>query len=300
MKYTKYFYKIFLRNIHRYTDFNIISYSSIYLHLKNAVFIYIAIIFLIHTAPASASPWPRAPGSIFTTIGIDEFQASGDFVFDVPPLIDSLEDMFRRTQTRSYIEYGISKKWLATFKTAYSFTRVMSPNSLTSSNGFSEIEGSIQRQVWRTPNNVLSLAIAVGQNNSFSGGTRPGLESDGIDGEFRALYGRFINIAPFPVFATGELAYRRRFGSAADQIRADFKIGVEPHNRILLLLDTFTVTSVRNNEQGGADFDVIKLQPSIALRVVKGWRVQGGITYEIYDRNLDGGRGYFINLWSKF
>lgn len=270
--------------------------SSLYF---GAIALFILFTTINHNS-AHASPWPREPGSIFVSVGIDQFQAEGDFVFDLLPLTDSTLDQFQRFQTRSYFEYGITRKWLASFKTAYAFTTTTSPNSITLSNGLTEYEGTLQRQIWKSKRSVLSLAIAGGQNNSFSGGTVAGLNSDGIDGELRVLYGRGFTALPFASFITAELAYRRRFGTPADQIRGDFKIGVEPHNRVLLLFDTYTVTSLRNNAEDGLDFDVVKIQPSLALRVYKGWRIQGGVNYEIAGRNIDLGRSYFINLWSKF
>ena len=247
-----------------------------------------------------ASPWPRTQYSFFTATGTEFFTADGDFIFDVPPLIDSQTDRFQRIQTNTYIEFGLTDRWLISFKANYALTTVTSPNSVVTSNGFTAIEGLIQRTIWQSPNNFFSVALSAGQDNAFSGGVRPGLQSDGIDGEVRVLYGRNFSNTPFSAFATAELAYRRRFGSAADQIRADFKLGAQPHPRVLVLADFFTILSARNEDIGGADFDVIKIQPSVAVRTLGNWRVQTGVNFEVAGRNLDRGNSVFVSLWSSF
>jgi len=265
----------------------------------------ILLVSILDYNPALASPWTRPKGSIFLTAGSDIFSATGDFQFDPPPLEDSPDDRFQRIQSNAYVEYGLSDKWLVSLKGSYSFFTVRSPNATSSNANLSEIEGLLQRQIFKGKTNPFSLALAAGQNNSLAGGTRPGFQSDGIDTEVRALYGRTFATKPFQIFAGTEVAYRRRFGIAADQIRADIKFGFEPHKRLLFLIDGFTVTSLRNNTINsdglvGADFDVIKIEPSVAIRVTKGYRLQFGGNFEIAGRNIERGRSFFVNLWSEF
>lgn len=254
---------------------------------------------------ADASAWPREKGSIFITSGSDIFRAVGDFTFDPPPLEDSTEDVFQRIQTNSYIEYGLTDKWTVSLKGSYGFFTVSSPNAVVTSDGLTEIEGFIQRQVWRSKKSVLSLGVGAGRINTLGAEGVLGFQSDGIDTELRALYGRTLTQTPFEIFTSAELAYRRRFGIAADQVRADAKIGFKPHERLLVLVDTFSLVSLRNNgiaENGavGADFDVVKIEPAVAIRVYKNLRFHGGVNYEIANRGFSRGRTFFFNLWSEF
>ncbi|MEM6539226.1 MAG: hypothetical protein AAF668_16035, partial [Pseudomonadota bacterium] len=58
--------------------------------------------------------------------------------------------------------------------------------------------------------------------------------------------------------------------------------------------------SVRNETPGGADFDIVKIQPSLVWRFSPSLSVRAGGLFEIAGRNLSLGRGAFIALWTEF
>ncbi|MEO0611795.1 MAG: hypothetical protein AAFY83_00560 [Pseudomonadota bacterium] len=230
----------------------------------------------------------------------DLFQAKGDFLFDPPPLINGTNDRFTRISSTAYAEYGLTDHWQAHVKIAYSTATITTDFSASQADGLAEIEGGLQRMLHRGATTSLAMAVSAGRQNSLGAGVRPQLASDGLDGEVRVLIGKTLRTRRPSLFSTAEIAYRRRFGSPADQMRADFKLGLELNNRFLLLLDAFNTVSLRNERDDGADFDVVKVQPSIVYRVHKSWRIQAGFNAEVTGRNLTRGRSVLISLWSVF
>jgi len=249
------------------------------------------------SAPALASPWGQADGRIFIASHVDYFRTA------LPDIVFSggvIESRFERTESNFYVEYGLTQKTTLGAKARYGTTWLTSGATIETASGFSEIEGFVQRQVFRTPAHVGAVKLIAARPSDFSSGVRAGLQSDGFDLEAQFSYGRTVKVEPFKVFMTGEAGYRRRFGDAADQVRLNASIGVEPSSRLLLLVDTFSTVSVGNEKTGGADYDIVKIQPSIVWRVSPRFSAQAGLSEEVAGRNLALGRTFFIGLWTRF
>ncbi|MCK5747796.1 MAG: hypothetical protein KAH44_16375, partial [Oricola sp.] len=122
----------------------------------------------------------------------------------------------------------------------------------------------------------------------------------GVDVELAGLYGRNIVFAPVKIFTAAELGYRRRFGDGADVIRGHATLGAQPSRHWMLLLEGFSTVSMRNEDEGGADYDIVKIQPSVVYKFNRRWAVQAGMNEEVLGRNLSKGRTFFVGLWSEF
>ncbi len=244
---------------------------------------------------ASASPWGREPGRLFLSTRADYFLARAEA--DDPMATGPIR--FERYETNNYAELGVGWKTTIGAKAVYGSSTFFDGFSAFSASGFSEIEAFAQREILRSSSHVLALRLAGAAPVRFSTGVRPDSASDGADIEARIVYGRNLMARPIKMFATGEVGYRRRFGSGADQIRADFLVGVEPSRRILALVDLFSTVSI-GAATGGADYDVIKVQPSLVWRTTKRWSLQAGVTHEAWGRNLLLGDTYFLSLWTQF
>ena len=206
-------------------------------------------------------------------------------------------DNFQRLSTDNYIEFGLGKSTTIGGKLIYGTGWLTSSTGVVSTIGLSEYEVFAQRQLLRTPKHALSLQLTAGVP-ARSG--RPDISPDKADVEFSALYGRDIIARPVKIFATLETGYRRKFGDGADQIRTDALIGIEPSDRFLVLIEAFSTTSMGNATDMGADYDVVKVQPSAVFRLTKRWSLQGGVSHEAFGRNLALGDTFFLSLWSKF
>lgn len=245
---------------------------------------------------ANASPWGREEGGLFLSSRASYFRAEATG----PAAIGAAPEKYERYDSDTYLEYGLSASTMIGAKVVYGTSTYFDGYASATGSGFSEIEGFIQRTLWRGENEVLSLKLAGAAPSGFEAGPRPDLQRDGADLELRALYGRNLLITPFKLYATAEAGYRRRFGDSADQLRADFALGAEPAKNALLLCEVYATKSLRNEDPGGADYDVLKIQPSLIWRAGRRWSLQAGVTHEAAGRNLLLGDTYFISLWTTF
>lgn len=246
--------------------------------------------------PAEASAWGRAAGEIYVSSRASFFHATADG----PIAPDLAAARFERFDSDTYTEYGLSRAVTLGGKAVYATSTYFDGTTTGSASGFSEFEGFLQVEARRGGRGALAFRLTAASPSSFDSGGRPGLVSDGADLEARVLYGRNLALSPVKIFASVETGYRRRLGAAADQIRADALIGVEPTHRLLLLVELFSSTSLRNESPGGADYDVAKIQPSIVWRLSRRYSLQAGLIHEAAGRNLMLGNAYFVGLWSAF
>src|SRR5690606_4149672 len=104
---------------------------------------------------------------------------------------------------------------------------------------------------------------------------------EGADVELAGLYGRNVIFEPVKVFAAAEVGYRKRFGDSADVLRSHTTVGVEPGRHWVFLVESFSTLSLRNEDFGGADYDIVKIQPSLIYRFNRRWAVQAGMNEEV-------------------
>ena len=249
------------------------------------VLTYLAVI--ISATSAQASPWGQAQGDIFVVSRIDYFLAKDDLV------------RFERMDSNTYVEIGLPYDFTVGGKVLYGRSWFNEEFGRSSASGISELEGFVQKTVYEGDWDVFSLRLAGAKPAELDTGVRPEFAGIGPDVEARALYGKTFRDHPLKVFAGGEVAYRKRFSEGADQARADFTLGVEPTQKFLFLLDVYTIFSLRNEDPGGGDFDVVKIQPSAVYRVGR-WGIQAGVNHETAGRNILEGTTYFLGLRARF
>ena len=238
---------------------------------------------------AVAAPWPRESGRLFLESRLDYFRAE-----------TAQEGVFERVDATTYVEYGLNSKTMIGGKIVYGSSWLNDGSVQLAATGFTEIDVFAQRTIHRRRNDILSLRLGATRPARRETGVRARLAADNWDGEIRTLYGRNLRLKPIKIFTTTEVAYRRRFGDAADQLRIDGTIGFEPNKNWLALVELQSTVSLRNAAPNGADFDVLKLQPSIIRRVSQRWSVRAGGIFELASRNLTTGNGAFLALWSEF
>lgn len=246
---------------------------------------------------AAASPWVQAEKRLLLISRTDHFKADLGQVE-----IDGvwLESNFERIDAQTYIEYGLTQNIMVGGKAIYGTSWLRRGHDIETANGFSELEAFGQLQIFRGIKSVGSARIGLSRPSNFSSGARPALQSDGIDIDASFLYGRNLTSGKFKLFSTLEAGFRKRTGDAADQIRLHSTLGLEPGDRWLVLVESFSTTSLGNNENGGADFDIVKIQPSILWRLSPRFGFQLGATQEVTGRNIALGRSFFFGIWSRF
>jgi len=249
------------------------------------------------SSQANASPWARADDELFVITRADYFKADLGPVNTIDGIVDS---RFERLETNTYVEFGLTEKITIGGKALYGTSWLTRGATVETASGFSEGEVFGQYQAFRSHAHAGAVKLAVARPAKFLSGSRPELQSDGVDVTISTLYGRNLLIKPVKIFTSTEIGYRKRFSDSADQIRIDATIGMEPSDKLLFLIDFFSTISLQNETDGGADFDIVKAQPSLLWRATDRWAFQLGLTEEITGRNISRGRTFFVGLWSRF
>lgn len=243
---------------------------------------------MVAAAPAEASPWNREDGGVFLANRFDYFWSTTSI------------SRYERYGSDAYAEFGVTPEWMLSGKLAYGTSVSESALGEAVRTGIGEVELSIQRQIHRSAHSATALSVAGAWTERLSGGERAAFGEREADAEIRALHGRDVILQPIRIFAVGEAAYRRRFGSAADQIRADTLIGIEPTRRLLLLLEARSQISLRNEAPLGDDYDLIKARSSIVWRASSRWALVAGAEKEFAARGIAPGAAIHVGLWSEF
>lgn len=246
---------------------------------------------------SQASPWSRDDGEFMIISRADYFRSDLENVSVGGVAVDG---KFERLESNTYVEYGVTEKLTVGGKVFYGTSWLTRGDGVERNSGFTELEAFAQQQVFRNDRHAGAVKVAVGIPAGLEAGVRSGQQSDGADLEVALLYGRSLTFEPIKTFAAIEVGVQKRFSDAADQMRFLTTFGVEPSDRWVFLVDTYSVKSLGNEQSGGADFDVIKIQPSIVWRATKRFSFQLGVSKEIAGRNLDLGSTYFVGLRTRF
>lgn len=238
--------------------------------------------------PATASPWNRADGQVFVANRIDYFRSK-------TPV-----SAYARVDSDTYVEWGVTERWMAGGKAVFGTAFVTDINGSRTVSGFGESDAFVQRQLQRGEHSATAVRLAGVWSGDVTDGARPGVETGGFDIDLRALHGRDIFLKPFKIFIAAEAGYRRRLSGASDQARAEFLVGIEPSRRFLVLLEAQSIVSIRNNDPGFDDFDLVKAQGSLVWRATKRWTLTGGYRTEFAARNVEPGDAFTLGFWSAF
>ncbi len=237
---------------------------------------------------AAASPWNRGDGDLFVASRFDYF-------WSTTPV-----SRFERYGSDTYLEYGVTPKWMLAGKAYYGTSISTSGLGQFSRTRFGESELSLQRQIRRGLHSATAVSVGGAWSERLADGTRTAFVKPNVDTEFRALHGRDVLLKPFKVFAVAEAGYRYRFGAAADQIRADALIGVEPSSRWLLLVEARSQISIGNEGPGGDNFNVVKARGSVVWRARKRWSILIGGEKEFAADGVAPGAAVMLGAWSSF
>jgi len=265
--------------------------------MPSALFYGILISLLTIGAPALAAPWVRANNELLVISSANYFRADLEPTMTSGGIVDS---DFKRLDSNTYVEFGLTDDITIGGKAVFGTSWLTRGTNIETATGFSEIEVFGQHQVLRSRQSAGAVRLTLVRPSNFSSGARAELQSDAMDVDISILYGRNLYSRRSKIFAAIETGYRKRLGIAADQLRIQTTIGFEPSARVLLLVDAFATLSLRNEDIGGADFDIVKIQPSALWRISNRWGLQAGVTEEITGRNIALGRTFFVGLWSSF
>ncbi len=244
-----------------------------------------------------ASPWVQAEKNLLLISRTDHFRADLGAVDNDGVLVDT---GFERIDAQTYVEYGLTNTIMVGGKAVYGTSWLRRGQNIETAAGFSELEAFGQVQIFRKNKSAASARIGLSRPSNFSSGARSALQSTGVDIDASFLYGRNLTSGKIKLFSSLEAGFRKRTGDAADQIRLHGTFGIVPGEQWLVLIESFSTTSLGNHDNDGADYDLVKIQPSIVWHLSPRLGLQLGAAQEVSGRNIDLGQTYFFGIWSSF
>ena len=172
--------------------------------------------------------------------------------------------------------------------------------SVTQQGGVTEAAIFAQRQILRTRRNALAIKLGAGHEGADVAGFRTG-EANGAEFlDARLLYGRDISARPIKVFVAAEGGLRERFDGLADQWRGEAQIGIEPTQRLLVLIGAEAIIAAGDASPSSGGYDLAKAGAAFVYRASRRIRLSVGARQEFGLRNISDGRGFHIGLWTEF
>jgi hypothetical protein len=239
-------------------------------------------------APAAASPWNRADGALFISTRVDYFVSK------------TLANEYQRLDTDTYLEWGATPRLMLGGKAIYGQSWTEDSASVAQEGSITEAAIFAQRQISRSASHAFAVKLAAGTEGADIAGGRTGVTNASEFIDARLLYGRDISPAPLKLFATAEAGFRKRFDDLPDQWRAEAQFGIEPTDRILILLGAEAILSAGGADLAPGDYDLAKAGVSLVFKATRRMRVSAGARKEFGLRDISDGRGFHIGLWTEF
>lgn len=239
--------------------------------------------------PAKAAPWPQPEGETLVISRVGVFHGE-----------DGPQD-FDQTMTQFYLEHGLTEALTLGGTLGWASQEVTGPFPATA-NGIVQGDVFLQRRVRRTDNSVTSLRLTYAAGTDLSLRQPDGTTtSSGTDAalEPAVLLGKALDDEGSR-FVAAEIGYRASLGSDPDRVKGLFTLGLKPAPSWLATLKLDTSTSLSNGSDPYNDYDVYRLEPSLAYTDGGGRSYEVGLRADIAGRNISTGLAAFIGFWGRF
>lgn len=239
---------------------------------------------------AAAGAWTQAPGAGFVSFGANYYATDGG--------------TYEETATALYLEYGLREAITVggAFETSSPVGVSSGADSDVTLSGFARFRLHTGPQGDPFSAQVGYIAAADDALKGLSGaeGPRPDEVSREDEVDLRLLYGRGFSSALGPGWLGVEAGARLRLGESADEARLDLTAGVRPSDDWVVFAQAFGTLGLRNNEPFGADYDALKLAPSVGYVLSERATVVLGVEQDVAGRNIDDGTRVRLSLWLDF
>jgi hypothetical protein len=240
------------------------------------------LIFAFALAPgvADAAAWTREPGATFLSLGTGWFRTGGGY---------------EEATASVYVEHGVAEA--ITLGGAVELARPSEDDASTdlTASAFARF------RLWRgAAGDPFSVQLGVGAPVGDAFADAPAQTADEPALEARALYGRGFSTGWGDAFLNAEAALRFRLEDSADEVRLDLTAGLRPADRWLVMAQSFATLGLRNADEGGDDYDVLKLAPSVGYEIAPGFTLLFGVERDVAGRNIDEGTRLRLSIWTEF
>ena len=207
----------------------------------------------------------------------------------------------REIQINPYLEYGKTDHLTVGTNIFLLDVNNKAGGSVT---GLGDVELFGKYLLWGDEASVVSAQGLIKFPGNASGATPIGGGTRQIDLEAKILFGTsgraFFSYEDF-WFLDLSAAFRKRFGAPADEIRADWMLGLKTQGeRLWYLLKQTNIFGLRNQTGNGPNYDLHTIEPSVMYWVKKDLGLQAGLRHDFYGRNIGVGNTGFVAVWIEF
>lgn len=250
------------------------------------------------TPSAEAGAWNQKPGEglIITTSG---WYHADDLFQDDTVRVDFLG--YTKTETRIWIESGLTKKLTFVGNTAYQDLDYRDDVSRITYQGLGDIELGVQWQVKRKEGLAASLRMSYiidsGLDNRF-----PDVQSNGDTVEFRALLGQSRETLIGDFFHDTQVAIRVDTLGIFDSVHGTATLGYKPTDKWSVMAQGFADYTENLATDGSRDQirSQISGQLSLVHQFKPGRYAQLGGKLALDGRNAVKERALIIGVWTEY
>jgi hypothetical protein len=206
---------------------------------------------------------------------------------------------YGKVEAQALLEYGATDWLTLMFAPSLQHVSIGAPfDAQRTGLGYTDIGGRMRLLTgdsW-----VLSAQTTLRVPGTFDKSNLAAIGYTDPELDVRALLGYSFAAGAWPAFVDIQVAQRFRFGGPPDEFRTDISFGVRPHERWLLLAQSFNVISEGAGSWGYASYAYHKLQLSAVYALTPALALQFGGYTTYWGRNALQENGLVVGAWYKF
>ena len=257
------------------------------------------------SSQAHAGAWVQAPGALDVTTTLSDLATYAVYNQNGQRTSYPNQGMSVQDQLNTYVEYGLTPR--VTLLGNFFADNVSYKDNFFSSHdiGFADQELGARYLLSSSSATWVQSLQAIVSVPTY-GTNRPNLGSGYMDGQLSYAVGHSLFLFGRYGYASLDGGVRMRGGPPADELRADFDMGLQLSSHWAIQTGVYAIKSLNNgaaNVPGSFinanNYDLYKLQLSASYAVTPKVSIEGGWVDNFAGRNTTAGSSVFIGLRVK-
>jgi len=206
---------------------------------------------------------------------------------------------YNKFELQTLFEYGFTDRFTVIVGPGLQHIDIASPiDARRTGVGFTDLGG--RYRILQGENWVVSGQAVLRVPGTFDTGNPAAIGNNGVEADFRALFGLSFAIGEMPAFLDLQVAQRYRTNGPPDEFRFDATLGLRFLPQWLVLAQFFNVISEGARPPIFPSYDYSKIQISVVYEISKQWAVQGGGFSTYLGRSALQENGLLLGAWYRF
>jgi hypothetical protein len=246
--------------------------------------------------PARAGAWaePQGEALVIATATFADSTRAFDANCKLLPV-----SAWRKFELGFNIEYGLSERVTLLARPAVADISSAGPPS-GAYRGLSSMDIGARMELARLGDAVFAAQgrVRLPGAGDVANPALSGMTAAEVEG--RLLAGYSLTLAGRPAFADAQIGWAARAGGNPGEARFDLTLGFRPFERVLALLQSFSVATTGAGTAAYPSQRWSKLQPSLVHEFAPGWSAQAGAFATVAAVNARREVGAIVAVWRRF